>query len=269
QDAIIRADPRGPLVVAGGPGTGKTVVALHRAAYLLYTDPRLRTGGDGVLVVGPHHPYLHYVADVLPSLGEDGVRTCTLVDLVPEGEQAPPGPDPETAALKGSRAMVTALEPAVALAEEPPPEAHAVEPPWGRATTCAVAAREEPRRAADAVEPPWGRGVIAAEGRPGARAGPAPGTPRPLARERVWEELAEIVGAQLAGHPGPDPVRVALGEDEELVGRVHRAWPLLQATDVLADLYEVPAYLRRCAPSLSGADRRLLQREEPRRWTLA
>src|SRR5699024_6714977 len=78
QDAIIRADPRGPLVVAGGPGTGKTVVALHRAAYLLYTDPRLRTGGDGVLVVGPHHPYLHYVADVLPSLGEDGVRTCTL-----------------------------------------------------------------------------------------------------------------------------------------------------------------------------------------------
>src|SRR5699024_6456411 len=79
----------------------------------------------------------------------------------------------------------------------------------------------------------------------------------------------EIVGAQLAGHPGPDPVRVALGQDEELVGRVHRAWPLLQATDVLADLYEVPAYLRRCAPSLSGADRRLLQREEPRRWTLA
>src|SRR5699024_12054551 len=66
----------------------KTVVALHRAAYLLYTDPRLRTGGDGVLVVGPHHPYLHYVADVLPSLGEDGVRTCTLVDLVPEGERS-------------------------------------------------------------------------------------------------------------------------------------------------------------------------------------
>ena len=82
QDAIIRAGSRGALVVDGGPGTGKTVVALHRAAYLLYADPRLRHGqdhrGGGVLLVGPHQPYLDYIADVLPSLGEEGVRTCTL-----------------------------------------------------------------------------------------------------------------------------------------------------------------------------------------------
>src|SRR5690348_2436701 len=75
QDAIIRAGSHGALVVDGGPGTGKTVVALHRSAYLLYSDPRLSHRGagyhgGGVLFVGPHQPYLAYVADVLPSLGE-------------------------------------------------------------------------------------------------------------------------------------------------------------------------------------------------------
>ncbi len=69
-------------------GTGKTVVALHRTAYLLYSDPRLGHRRGGVLFVGPHQPYLAYVADVLPSLGEEGVQTCTLRDLVPEGATA-------------------------------------------------------------------------------------------------------------------------------------------------------------------------------------
>src|SRR4051812_22423749 len=73
QDAIIRAGSDGALVVDGGPGTGKTVVALHRTAYLLYPDPRLGHRRGGVLFVGPHQPYLAYVADVLPSLGEEGV----------------------------------------------------------------------------------------------------------------------------------------------------------------------------------------------------
>jgi len=76
QDAIIRAGSGGALVVDGGPGTGKTVVALHRAAYLLYSDPRLGHRRGGVLFVGPHQPYLAYVGDVLPSLGEEGVQTC-------------------------------------------------------------------------------------------------------------------------------------------------------------------------------------------------
>ena len=88
QDAIIRAGSRGALVVDGGPGTGKTVVALHRSAYLLYSDPRLGHRRGGVLFVGPHQPYLAYVADVLPSLGEEGVQTCTLRDLVAEGAAA-------------------------------------------------------------------------------------------------------------------------------------------------------------------------------------
>jgi DNA helicase IV len=78
QDAIIRAGSRGALVVDGGPGTGKTVVALHRTAYLLYADPRLGHRRGGVLFVGPHQPYLAYVADVLPSLGEEGVRCARI-----------------------------------------------------------------------------------------------------------------------------------------------------------------------------------------------
>ena len=102
QDAIIRAGSPGALVVDGGPGTGKTVVALHRAAYLLYSDPRLGHRRGGVLFIGPHQPYLTYVADVLPSLGEEGVQTCTLRDLVPEGAAAHEESDVGVARLKSS-----------------------------------------------------------------------------------------------------------------------------------------------------------------------
>src|SRR6201999_2129968 len=131
QDAIIRAGSRGALVVDGGPGTGKTVVALHRAAYLLYADPRLGARRGGVLFVGPHRPYLAYVADVLPSLGEEGVRTCTLRDLVPEGAEAPEEADPDVARLKETVQMVGAIEPAVRLYEELPTHGMEVETPWG------------------------------------------------------------------------------------------------------------------------------------------
>jgi len=120
QDAIIRAGSRGALVVDGGPGTGKTVVALHRSAYLLYSDPRLGHRRGGVLLVGPHQPYLAYVADVLPSLGEEGVQTCTLRDLVPEGVTATTEPDPDVARLKSSARLVAAIEPAVRFYEGPP-----------------------------------------------------------------------------------------------------------------------------------------------------
>ena len=102
QDAIVRAGSRGALVVDGGPGTGKTVVALHRTAYLLYADPRLGHRRGGVLFVGPHQAYLAYVADVLPSLGEDGVQTCTVRDLVSEGSTAVAETDPEVARLKST-----------------------------------------------------------------------------------------------------------------------------------------------------------------------
>ena len=117
----------GALVVDGGPGTGKTVVALHRTAYLLYSDPRLGHRRGGVLFVGPHQPYLDYVGDVLPSLGEEGVQTCTLRDLVAEGAAAAVEADPEVARLKSSVELVRAIEPAVRFYERPPKEGMEVE----------------------------------------------------------------------------------------------------------------------------------------------
>src|SRR4051812_25806346 len=83
QDEIIRSDLAGVLVVQGGPGTGKTVVALHRAAYLLYTH-RFPLEGQGVLVIGPNRLFLGYIEQVLPSLGEAGVELAVLGDLVPD-----------------------------------------------------------------------------------------------------------------------------------------------------------------------------------------
>src|SRR5262245_6032046 len=83
QDEIIRSPQAGVLVVQGGPGTGKTVVALHRAAYLLYTH-RFPLEDQGVLVIGPNRVFLRYIEQVLPSLGEAGVEQVVLADLVPD-----------------------------------------------------------------------------------------------------------------------------------------------------------------------------------------
>src|SRR5215218_8398275 len=112
QDRIIRADARGVLVVQGGPGTGKTAVALHRAAYLLYTH-RERLSRSGLLVVGPTPTFLRYIADVLPSLGETGVLLAGLGQLRP-GLDARGTESPQTAAVKGRLEMVEVLERAVA-----------------------------------------------------------------------------------------------------------------------------------------------------------
>ena len=83
-----------------------------------------------MLFVGPHQPYLAYVADVLPSLGEEGVQTCTLRDLVPEGATAALETDPEVARLKSSADLVKAIEAAVRFYEEPPAKGMTVETPW-------------------------------------------------------------------------------------------------------------------------------------------
>lgn len=112
QDAVVRAPSNGPLVVQGGPGTGKTVVALHRAAYLLY-DQRVQLAETGVLVVGPSTQFLAYISGVLPSLGESGVVSATIKDLFPGvliGPEDPPG----LAELKGRIEMVELLAAAVA-----------------------------------------------------------------------------------------------------------------------------------------------------------
>jgi hypothetical protein len=249
QDAIIRAGSRGALVVDGGPGTGKTVVALHRTAYLLYHDPRLGHRRGGVLFVGPHQPYLAYVADVLPSLGEEGVQTCTLRDLVPEGTAAGVETDPAVARLKSSAEMVKAIEPAVRFYEEPPKEGMEVETPYADVWV----SRADWADAFDA---------------------PAPGTPHNEARDQVWEELLSILASKIEpdgdedDETSADLVRRSIAQSRELAATFNKAWPLLEAADLVGDLWEVPAYLRLCAPWLDPDEVRLLQRDDPRAWTV-
>lgn len=120
QDRIIRADLNQAVVMQGGPGTGKTAVALHRAAYLLYTHRRALER-SGVLVIGPSSTFLHYIDQVLPSLGETGVVSRTIADLIP-GVIATGHDDPRAAKLKGERRMAKAIANAVAARERIPSE---------------------------------------------------------------------------------------------------------------------------------------------------
>ncbi|HYN92883.1 MAG TPA: RNA polymerase recycling motor ATPase HelR [Pilimelia sp.] len=244
QDAIVRAGSRGALVVDGGPGTGKTVVALHRSAYLLYSDPRLGHRRGGVLFVGPHQPYLSYVGDVLPSLGEEDVQTCTLRDLVDEGAAAAAETDPEVARLKSSADLVTAIEAAVRFYEEPP----------GAPMTITTESAEIELTADD-----WAEAFAAVE----------PGTPHNEARDQVWAELLSLLVDRHDGDEPADLRRGSLLRNGELRAAVNRAWPLLDAADLVGDLWSVPAYLRRCAPWLSADDVRRLRRADPRAWTLS
>ncbi|MEO6652770.1 MAG: AAA family ATPase [Ilumatobacteraceae bacterium] len=119
QDIVIRSDIDQALIVQGGPGTGKTAVALHRVAYLLF-EHRARLARDGVLVVGPNQAFLDYIANVLPSLGERSVRQCTAIELCIPRVELQGDDDVETARWKGSNARLADLE-AAALAVIRPP----------------------------------------------------------------------------------------------------------------------------------------------------
>ncbi|MEJ7801423.1 MAG: AAA family ATPase [Ilumatobacter sp.] len=119
QDVVIRSDINQALIVQGGPGTGKTAVALHRAAYLLF-EHRSRLARDGVLVVGPNQAFLDYIANVLPSLGERSVRQCTAIELCIPKVDIRGDDDIETARWKGSEARLADLEAAALAAIQPP-----------------------------------------------------------------------------------------------------------------------------------------------------
>ena len=245
QDAIIRAPSPGALVVDGGPGTGKTVVALHRAAQLLYAEPRLTQNAGGMLLVGPHAHYLAYVEDVLPSLGEDTVRLSTLRDLVPEGATAVDEPDPAVAARKAALDPQALLDAAARAFERPPAHALRLESPWADLWV----SREE-----------WTELFTAAD----------PAVSHNEARDEVWEEILELLVDQVDDEDVPPHViRRWLRQDDELTGMFVRAWPLLSPADVVQRLWSSPELLRRCAPALSDDDIATLRRDPSSAWTVA
>ena len=182
-----------------------------------------------MLFVGPHQPYLAYVADVLPSLGEEGVQTCTLRDLVAEGAAAATETDPDVARLKSSADLVKAIEAAVRFYEKPPAKGMTVETHWSDIWLSAD---------------DWAEAFEA----------PEPGTPHNEARDQIWEELLTILMDNRDGDVPADLLRKSLLQNRELRTALNRAWPLIEAADLVGDLWSVPAYLRLCAPWLSPDD---------------
>lgn len=244
QAAIIRSQAHGALVVDGGPGTGKTVVALHRTAYLLYKDSRLGHNRGGVLFLGPHEQYLAYVSDVLPSLGEDGVTTCTVRQLVREGPDAVEELNPAVAEVKCRVEMVTAIDAAVAFYERPPTESMTVETEWADLTL---------------TPEDW----LEAFGTPD------PGTPHNESRELIWDLLITILVDRYQGDVPAEQLRQSLARNLDLRSALDGCWTIVEAADLVADLWSVPAYLRLCAPWLDAGQVDLLQRADPKRWTVA
>ncbi len=248
QDAIIRAGAEGALVVDGGPGTGKTVVAMHRAAFLLHEQSRSGISRGNLLLVGPHRQYLDYVSDVLPALGEHSVQTATVADLAGAALEGvadlPDEADPEVAGLKSTVEMVDSIEMAVQFYEQPPEESMLVQ-------TESLDLRLTP---AD-----WREAFTSVED----------GTPHNEAHEQIWATLVEILLDKAGDHASENDLRAELDANTDLRRSLARAWPMIRTEDLVGDLWSVPAYLRLCAPQLSTAQIRLLQRPDPQAWTTA
>jgi DNA helicase IV len=272
QDRVIRSDLPGILVVQGGPGTGKTAVALHRAAYLLYTH-RERLTRRGVLVVGPNPTFLRYIEQVLPSLGERDVLLSTVEELHP-GVAATGREPPEAAAVKGDLRMAGVLAAAVRDRRRMPTEPLEIE-------LDGAAPRLEPETCARA------RDLALQTARPHnqARAIFVREVATALARqvaERMEEDLAAVeVDESLFGpdeqlHDGPllDDEQLADLRDELLATPAVRAvldrlWPELTPQRLLADLFASAERLAAAAPELTAAERTLLHRDPAAAWTAA
>lgn len=247
QDAVIRAESKGIIVVQGGPGTGKTAVALHRAAYLLYQD-RERLERAGVLVIGPSRVFLRYIEQVLPSLGETGVVSLTMGSLLPGLQTTLLDPTDVTAA-KGDMAWVPTLRAAVRDLQRLPDRD--VKLTFGARS--AVLSREA---------------VQAARTR--ARRS---GRPHNQARDGFALELIEHLVKQLAGSdPDPDTLqwwREDVRGSREARREINLCWMPTKPTDLLERIYSRPALLERINRGLSGEQRELVARPKGSPWTVA
>lgn len=248
QDAIIRSKPSGVLVVQGGPGTGKTAVALHRAAYLLYTH-RDRLARRGVLVVGPNPTFLRYIGQVLPSLGETSVVLSTVGQLHP-GLDARRTESPQVAEVKGRAEMAGVIAAAVRDRQQLP-----------RRPVHLVVEQQQVRLDRD----------IANAARTRARRSRKPHN----AAKRIFHtEAVRLLAEQVARTIVPGgrrlldagdlaEIRDELKESRELYRELDALWPTLSAEQLLRDLFADQRRLAVAARRLPPADRALLARPLP------
>ena len=243
QDRVVTSSGRGVLVVQGGPGTGKTAVALHRVAYLFYSE-RERLERSGVLLVGPSRTFLRYVEQVLPSLGETGVVSTTIGDLVP-GVRATAREDARVAELKGRSVWVKALERAVRGLQRVPDAPREIEVQGVRLSLRPDDVREAASRA---------------------RRG---GKPHNLAREAfvIWllERLTDQYAAATNQDASDADTRAWIREDirtaRDARREINLCWMPTTPQGLLERLWSRPALLEQVAPSLNEQERALLHRE--------
>ncbi|MBF6066363.1 AAA family ATPase [Nocardia terpenica] len=250
QDSIIRSEHKSVLVVQGGPGTGKTAVALHRAAYLLYTY-RQQLDKAGVLIIGPNSTFLDYIGQVLPSLGETGVLLSTIGNLYP-GVQATLEDSLRAGELKGSTDMIEVLKKAVRDWQQVP--------------------AEPVRLTFDGYELTLDR-KIATRARGRARSSRRPHN---LARPVFAASVVDALTDQLAQILGKDPgggrnllsqadlteIRDEMRADADIQRAIARLWPILSPQEVLGGLWADPDRLARAADHLSPEDRKELFRSD-------
>jgi DNA helicase IV len=254
QDAIIRAPLDVPVIVQGGPGTGKTAVGLHRAAWLLY-EHREHLERHGALVLGPNRVFLAYISEVLPSLGEVAVAQTTLAGLCPEWR--PKGEEvAEVAALKGDIRMAEVVARAAEAAVRPPTEDLEASTRWGIVAIGAQVVAELARQSLESGGP---------LGERRARFRRAVGRAAMGRLARVRPELAGDLEEVLA----------ELGKDRAVQAALNRIWPAQSAVAIVRALYGRPSVLRAASAGLlSSAEQALLRRrgarsvaDEP--WTTA
>ncbi len=250
QDRIVRDDLAGVLVVQGGPGTGKTAVALHRAAYLLFTHRR-RLERSGVLVIGPGRLFLRYIEQVLPSLGESGVVMATPGTLLP-GVDAGPDTDEDVARLKGDLRMAPLLARAVRDRQRLPDDDLLLAVGSHRLTLTRQA-------------------VTAARSR--ARAG---GAPHNVARVTFVKDVLRQLAGQLAdqlGHELTEDLRTELDADlrdsRDVRVNLNLLWMPLTPQRFLRDLFATEVRLDSAGRSLRPAERALLARHRDDPFTVA
>jgi DNA helicase IV len=265
QDRVIRSGLAGVLVVQGGPGTGKTAVALHRAAYLLYTH-RQRLSRRGVLVVGPNPTFLRYIEQVLPSLGETDVLLSTVGGLFP-GVEATAAERLEVAALKGDLRMVEVLAAAVTDRQRLP-EADVVVEVGGQRLRIDRATCERARDRARASGAPHNqaRGVFRDEVVEALTDQLVTALTRDLPEVDLPEDddlLVDLFPDERLLDPDRDEIRAELRSHPAVRPALDRLWPRLTPRQLVGDLLASAERLAAAGAVLDAAERDLLLRPAP------